>query len=116
MIQKLLSYVIDLLEDWEHRESLRTFGAARSSMWGYTRDEYEKLHPKICFCGTTKKIELHHIIPFHKDPTKERDFDNLIWLCRKHHYDFGHLKSWYSHNIDVRDDAALWKDKIENRP
>jgi hypothetical protein len=46
----------------------------------------------------------------------ELDRANLITLCRDHHFWFGHLGSWSSWNANVREDAAIWRAKIANRP
>lgn len=40
--------------------------------------------PQFCaLCGTTKKIHIHHIIPFRF--TQDNSLSNLIPLCVKHH-------------------------------
>ena len=101
-------------------EYLKTGGKPRSSQWSWTKKEYEKLHPKICFCGITK-CQLHHITPFSQDPSKENDFDNLVWLCegmgtRNHHLEFGHLNNFRSWNPDIKRDYLVWKTKISQRP
>lgn len=41
------------------------------------------------FCGTTKNIHIHHIIPFRL--TKDNGLDNLVPLCAKHHKKFENL-------------------------
>ena len=110
MIQRLLQFLKD---KW--RGNL--FGAARSSQWSQTKRDFEILHPKICpVCGTKKKIELHHLKPFHLSPELENDFNNLMWGCRDHHYFVYHLMSWKSFNINAKEDAKVWLEKIKNRP
>lgn len=46
----------------------------------------------------------------------ELDPENLITLCEgpafNCHLFFGHLRNWSSHNPDVREDAAMWREKI----
>ena len=37
-------------------------------------------------CGTTKKIQIHHIIPYRM--TRDNSIGNLIPLCAKHHMQF----------------------------
>lgn len=95
----------------------RTFGAPRSSTWPKFKREYEKTHPKICaFCKTTKRIELHHQVPFHIDPSLEEEPSNMIWVCRDHHFYFAHLMDWSSYNKTVLADSELWTEKIAQRP
>lgn len=94
----------------------RTFGVKRSPDWKVTRKIFLTVYDKCAVCGTKKKLEVHHLIPVNKDISKENDMYNLITLCREHHFTFGHLCSWYSFNENVKDDAKLWKTKIENRP
>ena len=40
-------------------------------------------------CGTTKKIHIHHIIPFRY--THDNSIDNLIPLCASHHSQIEHI-------------------------
>jgi len=91
-------------------------GARRSRTWRKTKREFAKIHPKICPFGCTKKIELHHKVPFHVAPHLEEVFSNLMWLCRKHHFEWGHLNNFHSHNMDVVADTEWFKEKIKNRP
>ena len=99
------------------RERQRNFGSERSPKWEETKIEFAKTHPKICpVCGTTKKIELHHIWPFHLYPKDELSFPNLMWLCREHHHEWGHLFDWKSWNETVRQDTSNFNLKVSNRP
>ena len=53
----------------------------RSGGWGRFKKEYERKHPKECeICGD-KKVDLHHIEPFHINPSRELDETNVCWLC-----------------------------------
>lgn len=46
------------------------------------RDHFSKI--QFCaLCGTTKDINIHHIIPYRM--TQDNGLDNLIPLCRRHH-------------------------------
>ena len=96
------------------------FGAVRSSKWSQTQKEHLILEPNCRVCGTIGKLlnrlNVHHIIPFWKDPSKENDHKNLITLCRICHFLFGHLKSWFSWNINIKEDARIMLGKITNRP
>ena len=94
----------------------------RSPKWPAVRAAHLKAHPtcEACGEGNTKILNVHHVVPFHIDPTKELDEANLITLCEGSvvncHLHFGHLRNWKSWNVDVRKDAAEWLKKIKNRP
>lgn len=98
----------------------KTFGKKRSPEWRKVRRGFLKLHPVCAACGGNKKLEVHHVVPFHIDPSKELDETNLITLCEKKghdcHFHFGHLLDWESFNSNVRDDAASFLNKVKNRP
>lgn len=91
----------------------KTFGVARSGDWFSWRREH--IHPNCDICGTTKKLELHHILPFHLFPSQEKNPDNVVTLCRRCHKIFGHLDNFYSYNPDVKKDIVIWEEKIVNR-
>jgi len=68
-------------------------------------------------CGRKEDLEVHHIIPVHKDPSKELDPNNLITLCGKTcHLMFGHLMDYKSWNPNVEEDSELYLSKIKMRP
>ena len=107
--------IIEFIRDWLAGKPL--LGGLRGPLWNQTKREFEKLHPKICaVCGITKKIELHHCLPYHLDKSKENDFNNLIWLCRLHHLWVGHLGSFFSFNSEVKRDSEFCRKKIAERP
>lgn len=80
------------------------WGAARSSKWPAVRRSFVKLNPYCAACGTTKELEVHHVIP---EPARELDTANLMTLCQDCHLFIGHLKDWTGHNPHAREDAAL---------
>lgn len=92
----------------------------RSGKWPKVRAAYLAEHPDCQACGRTAKqsgpIEVHHVEPFHDDPSKELDPQNLIALCRRCHELLGHLDKWSSFNSGVREDADRMLRKIKNRP
>lgn len=93
------------------------FDSSRSSQWSKVRKKYLNNHPECEACGRNDDIEVHHIIPVHVDPTKELDENNLISLCGKYcHFIVGHLMDWKSWNVNVKQDAETYKNKINNRP
>ena len=96
-------------------------GKKRSSKWSSLRKRF--LAGKVCaVCGGKKKLEAHHIKPFHLDQALELDEMNLIALCENKkdgincHLAFGHLGNFKSFNVDVRADASQWSQKIQTRP
>lgn len=94
----------------------RTFGAVRSSKWPSVRKQFLIDNDECAVCMTKEKLEVHHCVPFHIEPTKELDMSNLITLCDTHHFWQGHLGSWRSYNPRVREDSNLLKNAIQNRP
>lgn len=104
---------------------------ARSSKWPAVRDAYLVLHPACEACGSRDDLDVHHVKPFHIDPTRELDPTNLITLCssdrtpdngaesRNCHLHIGHKCAdgrgrWTCENPDVRKDAADARRKIHN--
>lgn len=90
-------------------------GARRSSQWSHVRQQHLKANPTCALCGGSRKLEVHHAVPFHVDPTKELDPGNLITLCEAWkrgvncHLLFGHLGNYRGWNADVHVDVSRWK-------
>ena len=97
-----------------------SFGAARSKKWPEVQKAFLKQNPICAVCskkGTVlNPLNVHHKQPFHVKPALELDPNNLITLCRVHHFLFGHLLNWSSWNIEVEQDAYNWREKIKDRP
>lgn len=95
-------------------------GAKRSSKWRKVRNEFVKENPKCAVCGSTKKLEVHHILPYHLFPELELETDNLITLCdggglwgvASCHRFFGHLGRWSSMNPTIKEDAFIWSRRL----
>ena len=101
------------VKNWLFPDKL--FGALRSSQWPRIRKEQLAKFPYCQICGKRglfKGLEAHHIQPFHLMPFLELDPENLITLCRTHHYEWGHFFSWKSFNKDVKQDVL----RIKSRP
>ena len=117
MIEKLLIW---LLNRWQNRESLKVFGATRSSKWPKVRAEHLKKFPTCAVCGKSKDVIPHHKKPFHLHPELELNLDNLVSLCESAgmncHITFGHLGNFQHTNFSVEDDVRIWYNKIQNRP
>jgi hypothetical protein len=88
----------------------------RSRHWKVVRRDYIKHNPACAVCGSRKKLEIHHKQPFYLFPEKELNYNNLITLCHRHHYTFGHLCNYRSYNDEVEYDAIVFRKKIKDRP
>lgn len=88
----------------------------RSSRWPTVRANFLSKNNSCAACGQTDHLQVHHVKPFHLDPSKELDESNLITLCEDEylcHLHVGHLGSFKSENPNVREDAA--KELIKRR-
>lgn len=94
--------------------SRRTLGAIRSSGWRRARKEHLKKHPACAVTGKTKRVQVHHILPVWLYPEKEEDPDNLITLSKWWHFILGHFGNYKKYNPNIREDAEIWKQKINN--
>ena len=114
MFKSLISYIRSIFIEPE----LDAQELPRSPHWSTVRAEHLKIEPTCAACGGTEGLQVHHCLPFHLDPSKELDQDNLITLCeeRNCHYIFGHLYNWHSYNPNVREDAAAILKKVKERP
>ena len=92
----------------------RTFGLRRSPKWRVVREAHLRKNKRCAVCGSQKKPEVHHIIPVHVDPSQELKRTNLITLCRRDHFVFGHLCNWQKYNETVTNDAKYWHGRIRN--
>lgn len=94
-------------------------GAKRSSDWRKIRKEHLKKHPCCAVCGSSKKLNVHHILPYHICPDMELDPENLVTLCEGGKYKglnchllIGHLCSYRKTNPSVKSDVAEWNAKL----
>lgn len=92
--------------------------ARRSGHWPTVRKHHLELHPVCEICGGSEKLEVHHIFPYHMDPSRELDSGNLVTLCEANpvfscHRIFGHLNNFRGWNPDVLKDAKDWREKLE---
>jgi len=95
-------------------------GLPRSPHWPEVRAQHLRQFPSCaaCGCDDKKELQVHHCVPFSVDRTLELEPGNLITLCEKHacHLMWGHLGSYRSFNVSVREDAAAWLARIKARP
>jgi 5-methylcytosine-specific restriction enzyme A len=92
----------------------------RSSHWPKVRRDFISSNPVCSACGSNTLLQVHHILPFHDDPSKELDTDNLIALCMSLktlcHLRIGHGGSFTSFSQTVSLDAVevrTFPDKFE---
>lgn len=96
---------------------------SRSGKWKRIRKEHLAASPACAVCGSVKKVEAHHKIPFHIDPSKELEPTNIITLCEKGpgkincHLVVGHLGNYKLANPRVAADAeslhAMFSQRIK---
>ena len=105
----------ELLEGKEHPEH------KRSTKWASVRKTHIKANPECALCGGTRKLEVHHVKPFHTHPELELAPENLITLCEDKghgvycHLFFGHLGNYKGINENLKEDILVWKDRLRNR-
>lgn len=86
--------------------------ADRSPEWAKVRKAFVKAHPVCEICGTSKDLQVHHVKPFHVDPSLELDPNNLVTVCTSKYWGFNcHLKVAHGGNFQwenpwVREDIA----------
>lgn len=93
-----------------------TYEGPRASEWVQVRSDFVRKHPRCEACGSGYNLNVHHIVPFHERPDLELMEDNLITLCREHHFRIGHdpdgmgprKPNWLESNPNVRTDAKNW--------
>ncbi len=94
-------------------------GAKRSSKWRKVRKVHLAAHPNCAICLSKKKVEVHHIIPFHYAPDQELELDNLVSLCENKKYGInchllvGHLGNYRRINLNCKLDIITWNLKIK---
>jgi len=81
-------------------------GTKRSPEWRGVEQAHLKQQDYCMYCGGQSNLQVHHVEPFHLDPSKELDPTNLITLCEKMgsdcHLHIGHLGNWKNFNPQVR--------------
>ena len=84
-------------------------GGKRSSKWGEVKKQHLKEYPTCASCGTSNKLEVHHIKPFHLHPDLELEQSNLITLCMESdcHLLVGHGDNFKAYNPNVVDNANI---------
>lgn len=99
----------------------KTPGRRRSSAWRDTRQDFLDLFPLCEACGGTSDLEVHHIVPFHVDPSLELEPTNLMTLCSRKKYGLhchlfvGHRGNYRLVNPNARDTAKRFKLYLRDR-
>ena len=107
MLKRLLSAALDVAAG--KTPSLKL----RSNQWPKLRRAHLALQPLCQVCGGSDKLEVHHIMPFHLDPSLELQPTNLISLCESKkpgllcHLAVGHLGNYRDVNPDVVADSGV---------
>ena len=71
--------------------------------WRQTRNRFVRERQSRCqACGWDKRIQVHHVVPWHESEDLRYEFSNLITLCEYCHFKFGHWLNWRDSNPDVR--------------
>lgn len=96
------------------------FGVPRSPRWAAVRAEFIAGNPRCACCGGREKLNVHHVTPFHIDPSRELDPSNLLTLCEggnglNCHLWIGHAGNWAAWNILARADAADFGAMLQKR-
>lgn len=79
--------------------------------------EYRKEHPTCEITGTSKEVQIHHIIPIWADPSKAADKTNLIALsasCHIHHL-FGHAGNFRTKYVANIKEIAYTIREVKNQ-
>ena len=87
-----------------HRERKK----ARSSHWRSVRKTHLQAHPLCEACGRKRRVQVHHIEPYHLVPAKELEPTNLLSLCMGRyecHLRIGHGDDWKAYNARVIEHA-----------
>jgi hypothetical protein len=103
--------LVEELEKIEKAE--REFIATRSMESGRTLEwveislEHKRDHYRCEYCGKRSDLHVHDILPYRhltEDQTHDRDFlkQNLIMLCKDHHYGVAHLGDPYCLKFDPK--------------
>lgn len=98
------------------RDSVLPVNTKRSPHWPAVEHKHLKMFPTCAACGSSTKLNVHHIKPFHLHPELELDPTNLITLCMENdcHIYIGHSDNFKLYNPNVVEDAAYILANKEN--
>ena len=72
----------------------------RSPKWKTVRKLFIAENPVCVVSGLKTDLDVHHLVPFHRDPGLELVKSNLRTVQRPFHYLLGHLCNWSTYNPD----------------
>ena len=85
----------------------------RSPKWPAVRAAHLRAYPTCAACGQRDSLEVHHIVPYHVDPSRELDSSNLLTLCGDPcHLVHGHCMSWKRWEPRVAELAAEYRRRL----
>ena len=97
----------------------RAKAKTRSPHWATVRDHWLATNPTCAACGSRVRCQVHHIVPFSNDPSRELDPTNFITLCmsRRHedHLHIGHGGKFSNYNPNVVVHAIALRKQPERR-
>ena len=111
----ILAYIRDLRHRLLDKPAVIRFGTytkERTNVFRICHSEYQwrkarNLHilvePVCQACGDDKKLQVHHVEPWHLCPERRYDPTNLITLCQPDHFRFGHLRNWKNWNSGIKE-------------
>lgn len=111
-MMRILEAIIDRLKGKTPRLVLR------SSKWAGTRKKHLLAFPTCAVCDGRKQLSVHHLVPFHVDPSRELSTDNLLTLCESKkfgvncHLFVGHFGTWQRVNPGAVVDSKFWNQKL----
>jgi len=84
----------------------------RSPQWQHIRKEFINKNPICAACSSKLLLQVHHITPFHENPSLELDENNLITLCIYNlcHLKIGHGTSYKTYNPNILKHIKLIKE------
>jgi hypothetical protein len=88
------------------REWLKDF--SRDGDWRPTRTQFITKFNRCECCGRMDTLNVHHINPVRWFPQLELEPYNLITLCRKHHFYYGHFGNWKDWNPYIWQMAQMY--------
>jgi 5-methylcytosine-specific restriction endonuclease McrA len=91
-------------------------GLVRSPQWPAVRRRWIKDHPNCCVCEIDRDLDVHHIEPFHVNPSRELDPSNFATCCTRCHLLVGHLGRWDSWNREFLRIAREIRMLVMSRP
>lgn len=88
----------------------------RSPHWAKVEKQHLSVQPTCAACGSSIRLNVHHIRPFHLHPELELDPNNLITLCmeidRHCHILIGHGDDFKAYNPQVVEDSEIVKEDL----